>query len=187
MKRKAFTFRTVWFEAMRNLSDNTRLALMDAICRYASEGIEPTDLEPVAQAAFVLIRAEIDSAHSPRKKDKPDAGSPTTAVAGPPTSTPKPASAEPDEFDRAYDEVASRVRKNDKWRQWLNTHGDIRNLNIAISEFKKLIRKYGRTEEFTRERMSEIVFCQRLIAAIDVCHFLPKEAFRPPSSGNTKS
>ena len=35
MKHKTFTFRSSWFEAMRNMSDASRLALMDAICRHA--------------------------------------------------------------------------------------------------------------------------------------------------------
>ena len=70
MKRKTFTFRNSWFEAMRNLPDNTRLALMDAICSYAIEGKLPENLEMTAQTAFILIRAEIDNTPAPRKKNE---------------------------------------------------------------------------------------------------------------------
>ena len=63
MKHKTFTFRSSWFEAMRNMSDASRLALMDAICRYAFDGElpDPEALDPVAEIAFMLIRAEIDA------------------------------------------------------------------------------------------------------------------------------
>ena len=80
MKRKTFTFRDSWFEAMRNLPDNTRLALMDAICSYAIEGKIPENLEMTAQTAFILIRAEIDNTPAPRKKTKPEEDKPSEST-----------------------------------------------------------------------------------------------------------
>ena len=181
MKHKTFTFRSSWFEAMRNMSDASRLALMDAICRYAFDGElpDPEALDPVAEIAFMLIRAEIDATPSRRKRhiqtDTPSsmAGLPDTTHEDTPQAT-----VAPDEFDTAYDEVAARVRQNEKWRSWLKTHAEICNLRIAIPEFKKFIRKHGRTDEFTGREMAELDFCRRLVEASDVCRFLPADAFR---------
>lgn len=179
MKRKTFTFRGSWFEAMRNLSDASRLALMDAICRYAFDGELPEALDPVAEIAFILIRAEIDATPSRRRRHS-QTGMSSAMAEHPDTThedTPQ-ATVAPDEFDTAYDEVAARVRQNEKWRSWLKTHADICNLRIAIPEFKKFIRNHGRTDEFTGREMTELDFCRRLIEASDVCRFLPADAFR---------
>ena len=68
MNRKTFTFRSSWFEAVRNQPDDIRLALFDAITRYAFYGEIPTLTNPVVEVAFTLIRAEIDAA--PRQRTR---------------------------------------------------------------------------------------------------------------------
>lgn len=88
MTRKSFTFRTAWYEAVRNQPDHIRLALFDAITRYAIDGEIPDRMDPIVEIAFMLIRAEIDAAPKPRKKAEKQPAEPIPAPK--PESEPKP-------------------------------------------------------------------------------------------------
>lgn len=50
-----------YYDAIRPLPDEQRLALYDAIMDYAFEGREPEDLAPILNGYFVLLRPNIDS------------------------------------------------------------------------------------------------------------------------------
>lgn len=53
-----------YYEAIRPLPDDQRLALYDAIMDYAFQGVEPVDLPPILNGYFVLLRPNIDSSSS---------------------------------------------------------------------------------------------------------------------------
>lgn len=50
-----------YYDAIRPLPDEQRLALYDAIMDYAFGGKEPEDLSPILKGYFVLLRPNIDS------------------------------------------------------------------------------------------------------------------------------
>ena len=50
-----------YYDAIRPLPDEQRLALYDAIMDYAFSGKEPEDLSPILKGYFVLLRPNIDS------------------------------------------------------------------------------------------------------------------------------
>ncbi len=50
-----------YYDAIRPLPDEQRLALYDAIMDYAFGGKEPEDLPPILKGYFVLLRPNIDS------------------------------------------------------------------------------------------------------------------------------
>lgn len=50
-----------YYDAIRPLPDDQRLALYDAIMDYAFGGKEPVDLSPILNGYFVLLRPNIDS------------------------------------------------------------------------------------------------------------------------------
>ena len=50
-----------YYDAIRPLPDNQRLALYDAIMDYAFGGKEPDGLSPILKGYFVLLRPNIDS------------------------------------------------------------------------------------------------------------------------------
>ncbi len=186
MKRKTFTFRDSWFEAMRNLPDNTRLALMDAICSYAIEGKIPENLEMTAQTAFILIRAEIDNTPAPRKKTKPEEDKPSesteTDTATEKNDIPAAADTVSDSFDKAYDSMADQISNSRKWRNWLYAHAGICNIMAALPSFKNFIREQNQTGRFTDPQLPESEFCRLMSNASNLCGFLPTEAFRHPQN-----
>ena len=53
-----------YYEAIRPLPDDQRLALYDAIMDYAFQGVDPVDLPPILNGYFVLLRPNIDSSSS---------------------------------------------------------------------------------------------------------------------------
>lgn len=50
-----------YYNAIRPLPDEQRLALYDAIMDYVFGGKEPEDLSPILNGYFVLLRPNIDS------------------------------------------------------------------------------------------------------------------------------
>lgn len=161
MKNKSFTFHSSWFDAISNQPDHVRLALMEAICRYAIYGEVPQDTDPVVQMAFVLIRAEIDRTLARRKRTKPiqqeePAEPPTTAVPDAPADTAQE-TADPvtaDSFDADFDAVAEKLRNSQNGRDWLKNKLLVRDFDTLFAEMKEHIRSSGRTAEFAGGTMS---------------------------------
>ena len=60
MNRDSFIFYRSFFESINELESNDRIALFEAICAYALDGIEPTMKGP-AKAIFMLIRPQLDA------------------------------------------------------------------------------------------------------------------------------
>lgn len=196
MIRKTFTFRSSWFEAMRNLSDNVRLALMDAICRYAIYGEVPSELSPEAEVAFILIRSQIDSAPVRRRKESEAENG--IGISQKPLSEDRSESSTTerdikehhvapdtdDLFDRTFSALVEKVNGNMRLRKFLESNGGIVNFKVAAEEFREYIRRHGLMPDFTigdtgdlnESWMSE--FCQRLLIAESRDHFLSSEARR---------
>lgn len=59
-ERGQFTFYRSYFDALKTLPTKLRLAVYEAICGYALDGIDP-DLSGAAATAFILIKPTIDS------------------------------------------------------------------------------------------------------------------------------
>lgn len=58
--KPSFLFYFEWRKAMQHLSDNERLAIYDAICDFAENGIRPEGFEGMAAMAFDLIAGSIE-------------------------------------------------------------------------------------------------------------------------------
>ncbi len=56
-----FTMLPSYYEALRPLPDDERLALYDAILDYAFASVQPTGLPPLLNGYFTLLRPNIDS------------------------------------------------------------------------------------------------------------------------------
>ena len=61
MGRESMVIYKSFYEAIKGLPDDIRLALHDAIMEYGLYGIEPEELDPVARCVFVLIKPQIDA------------------------------------------------------------------------------------------------------------------------------
>lgn len=59
-KRESFVFRKSFYEPIKILSTNDRGILIDAICNYAFDDIEPENLSPVLKMAFGFIISTIE-------------------------------------------------------------------------------------------------------------------------------
>ena len=64
MEVTGFVFQRSYYEALRGLDDESRLAVLDAMTDYAFTGKEPENLQPLPLACFTLIRPTIDSSLS---------------------------------------------------------------------------------------------------------------------------
>lgn len=60
MKRESFIIRRSYYEPMKKLGKDERGQLLDAICEYALNGIEPDNLSPIASMAFNFIGPGIE-------------------------------------------------------------------------------------------------------------------------------
>jgi hypothetical protein len=60
MTRESFIIRRSYFEPMKKLGKVERGQLLDAICEYALNGIEPVGLSPIAAMAFNFIGPGIE-------------------------------------------------------------------------------------------------------------------------------
>lgn len=58
--KPSFLFYFEWRKAMQHLSDSERLAIYDAICDFAENGIRPEGFEGMAAMAFDLIAGSIE-------------------------------------------------------------------------------------------------------------------------------
>lgn len=163
MKNKSFTFRSSWFEAISTQPDNVRLSLIDAICRYAINGELPEGLDPVAQVAFTLIRAEIDAAPAKRKPAKTEQAVKTPEATD---AQPAPTTANDDTFDADFNAVATRLKTDKNCCEALADRGCLRNIPMALKEFKRYIRDRQRTAEFAGGSMPPMELCEKMLAAI---------------------
>ena len=65
MERKQFTFYRSYYKALETLSTRRRMEVLDAVIRYALDGVEPEGLNKYQTMAFELIRPTIQAS---RKK-----------------------------------------------------------------------------------------------------------------------
>ena len=65
MERKQFTFYRSFWEAVKRLSKNDRLAILETIIVYALDGEVPKALSPRQEAVFMLIMPILEAS---RKK-----------------------------------------------------------------------------------------------------------------------
>ena len=62
MKRDSFIFYRDWVQVIDELQPMDRLKMYDAICDYALDGEEPSDLNQVEKIAFTFISGYLDRA-----------------------------------------------------------------------------------------------------------------------------
>ena len=60
--QSSFIFYKSFYEAIKRIPGDYQLELYNAICMYSLEGEEPTNLSSIAEAIFILIKPNIDSA-----------------------------------------------------------------------------------------------------------------------------
>ncbi len=80
MEKDSFIFYRSFYEAVEGLEDVDRLAVLDAICKYALNQKE-TELQPVPKALFTLVKPQLEANHKkfingskggrPKTKTKP--------------------------------------------------------------------------------------------------------------------
>lgn len=61
MAKDSFVFYKSFYDAIKKIPDEYQLELYNAILSYSLEGLEPSDLSPIAEAMFILIKPNIDS------------------------------------------------------------------------------------------------------------------------------
>jgi hypothetical protein len=61
MERESFVIYKSFYEAIKELPDDIRLLLHDAIMEYGLYGIEPVDLPPIPRSIFTLIKPQLDA------------------------------------------------------------------------------------------------------------------------------
>lgn len=61
MERESFVIYKSFYEAIKELPDDIRLVLHDAIMEYGLYGVEPSDLPPIPKSIFTLIKPQIDA------------------------------------------------------------------------------------------------------------------------------
>ena len=59
MEQKGFIFYEFYHKSLKNLTNKQRLKLMDAVCKYAFEGKEPTFDDEILKAMFILMKDTI--------------------------------------------------------------------------------------------------------------------------------
>ena len=63
-KKDSFVFYRSFYESIKNLDKDTQIELFISICEYSLNEQEPTDLSPIANAMFTVIKPIIDSANT---------------------------------------------------------------------------------------------------------------------------
>lgn len=61
MERDSFVIYKSFYEAIKDLPDEDRLVLMDAIMEYGLYGVEPQNLSPVQKCIFTLVKPQMDA------------------------------------------------------------------------------------------------------------------------------
>lgn len=60
-KKDSFVFYKSYYDAIKKIPEEYQLEIYNAILSYSLENIEPTNLSPIAEAMFILIKPNIDS------------------------------------------------------------------------------------------------------------------------------
>lgn len=85
-KKDSFVFYKSYYDAIKKIPEEYQLEIYNAILSYSLENIEPTNLSPIAEAMFILIKPNIDSSQKryeasvengkkggrPKTKEKPN-------------------------------------------------------------------------------------------------------------------
>ena len=61
MAKDSFVFYKSFYDAIKKIPEEYQLELYNAILSYSLEGLEPSNLSPIAEAMFILIKPNIDS------------------------------------------------------------------------------------------------------------------------------
>lgn len=62
MQKESFIFYKSFYEAIKKIPEEYQLELYNAVLSYCFEGIEPENLSGIAEAMFILMKPNIDSA-----------------------------------------------------------------------------------------------------------------------------
>jgi len=170
MKNSSFTFRSSWFEAIKDQPDSVRLSLMDAICRYAIDGEIPDDLGDVAKVAFSLIRTEIDSATRKKRNRQttaavPTAELPAAEVQQPAVSAPDQPSPDPEPCYTNFDSAVARLL-TDRYCCERLYKGRLANIQAAIDDFKRYAVRKGLISKFNDSNMTHEDLCDMMVNAM---------------------
>ena len=112
MGRESMVIYKSFYEAIKGLPDDIRLALHDAIMEYGLYGIEPEKLDPVARCVFVLIKPQID-ANNRKYENGKKGGRPRKAEANQDGSDKEPADSQK-ATDKKPNKNQTKPNKNQK-------------------------------------------------------------------------
>jgi len=177
MKNKSFTFRSSWFEAIKDQPDDVRLSLMEAICRYAIDGEIPTDLGSVAKVAFILIRTEIDSAT--RKKRNKQSTADTPAAEPPAAEAPEQPAPAPDPCHVNFDAAAERLLA-DRYSCERLYGCNLANIPVAIEDYKRYAIRKGIISKFSDSNMTHEDLRDMMVFARQHHNIYSPKALQPP-------
>lgn len=114
MERESFIFYVSFFEAIKELPNDSQLKVYQAITNFALKGIEPTNLNGIEKAVFILIKPQI-LANNTRYKNGCSGGE-FGYLGGRPkkkTKTPKKPLKNPKETPNVNDNVNENVNDNE--------------------------------------------------------------------------
>ena len=164
MERESFVIYKSFYEAIKDLPDEDRLVLMDAIMEYGLYGIEPDGLSPVPKCVFTLIKPQLD-ANNRKYENGKKGGRPRKATANQDSNGQEPVVTENSEVEKPKENQKITKQKPKNNQEETKPKPNV-NVNVNGNEEKnksnKLdLQKKKSKEEETIERRQ--VFYQSLI------------------------
>ena len=170
MGRESMVIYRSFYEAIKNLPDEIRLAVHDAIMEYGLYGIEPDGLDAVSQSIFTLIKPQID-ANNRRYENGKKGGRPRK-----PQVAENEKESEPVVMGNAIDEKPNKnqTETKPKPKNNLNETKSKPNVNVNVNDNDKEknnsnkleLQKKKTKEEETLERRN--LFYQSLIPFVEI-------------------
>ena len=168
MERDSFVIYKSFYEAIKDLPDEDRLVLMDAIMGYGLYGVEPTGLSPVQRCIFTLIKPQMD-ANNRKYENGKKGGRPRKADANQqPVAQEPAASQETTENEPRKNQTETKVKPkqnqtetNPKPNVNVNVNDNVNDIEEKNKSSKLDLQKKKSVEEETIERRTK--FYQSLI------------------------
>lgn len=147
-ENNSYVFYRSFFEALKNLDDETRLQVYDAINEYALNG-EEIETNNIARSMMALIKPQLD-ANQERRINGSKGGRPKKKEEEKPmvikkAETKKPTVMKKDENKKPNANVNANVNANANVDRY-TTLGEFKNVKLKEEEIKKLEAQYGSIE-----------------------------------------
>lgn len=171
MERESFVIYKSFYEAIKDLPDEDRLVLMDAIMEYGLYGIEPEGLSPVPKCVFTLIKPQLD-ANNRKYENGKKGGRPRKATPNQDGSEQQPVVTGNSEVEKPKENLKkTKIKPNDNQEETKQKPNVNVNVNVNENEEKNksskldLQKKKVSKEDETIERRKQ--FYNSLIPFVD--------------------